>query len=203
MGHVYIAVNECLRHDIVKIGFTEQNDPSLRAEQLHGAAGLPTPFRIYFSIRTDDPKRVEQELHFALDGLRIHPRREFFTITPEQVKTLLKYMGQESTPSAATQNSEVEADEIAAEETLARRRPRFNFREMGIEPNSELIASKGGKVARVVDERRVAMDGEEMSLTEATRRVHALDGYHYAPMPRWSFNGRSLQEIYDQTYPAE
>ena len=43
------------------------------------------------------------------------------------------------------------------------------------------------------------LEGEEMSLTTATRQVLALQ-YNVAPGPFWTFDGKLLSEIYEATY---
>ncbi|MEZ5921465.1 MAG: hypothetical protein R3C60_08960 [Parvularculaceae bacterium] len=89
-----------------------------------------------------------------------------------------------------------------ARERLSRlRRPNFNFVEMGIPEGASIKCVRTGETARVVGPRKVEFRGEECSLTQATRIAHQLDdGYAIAPGPHWTFDGRSLSEIYDDTY---
>ena len=53
----------------------------------------------------------------------------------------------------------------------------------------------------VTGEKKVTLNGAEMSLTAATRQVLGLD-YSVAPAPYWTFNGRLLKDIYEETYPS-
>ncbi len=76
------------------------------------------------------------------------------------------------------------------------RRPNLNFVEMGIPIESRLVSVKTGKKAIVASQNRVTFLGEEMSLTEATRRT--VGRMH--PCPQWTFEGRNLSEIYEETY---
>ena len=76
------------------------------------------------------------------------------------------------------------------------RRPNLNFVEMGIPIGSRLVSVKTGKEAIVVSQNRVTFLGEEMSLTTATRRT---DGRMH-PCPQWTFEGRNLSDIYEETY---
>ena len=76
------------------------------------------------------------------------------------------------------------------------RRPNLNFVEMGIPIGSLLVSVKTGKEAIVASQNRVTFLGEEMSLTEATRRT--VGRMH--PCPQWTFEGRNLSEIYEKTY---
>ena len=76
------------------------------------------------------------------------------------------------------------------------RRPNLNFVEMGIPIGSRLASVKTGEEAIVVSQNRVTFLGEEMSLTAATRRT--VGRMH--PCPQWTFEGRNLSEIYEETY---
>jgi hypothetical protein len=60
--------------------------------------------------------------------------------------------------------------------------------------------TENGTTVSVAAPRKVRLGDDEMSLTAATRKLLDLN-YDVAPIPYWSFNDRSLQEIYDQTYP--
>ena len=52
----------------------------------------------------------------------------------------------------------------------------------------------------VVDERRVQMDDEILSMTAATTRACGVDR-PVAPMPHWRTpDGRLLRDIYNETY---
>jgi hypothetical protein len=91
--------------------------------------------------------------------------------------------------------------ELEAGKAFAKKRPRMNFEEMGIPIGSELIFSNNAEVALVVSERTVMFRGEVSSLTSATRTALG-EGYAYniAPGPYWSYNGRKLRDIYNDTY---
>lgn len=91
--------------------------------------------------------------------------------------------------------------ELEAGKAYAQKRPRMNFEEMGIPVGSELVFNDKAEVAIVVSDRIVKFRNEEKSLTNATRMALG-DGYAYnvAPGPYWSFNGRKLRYIYNDTY---
>ncbi len=76
------------------------------------------------------------------------------------------------------------------------RRPKLDFAEMKIPVGSRLVSVKTGKEAIVATHNRVKFRGEEMSLSAATEmtvgRTH--------PCPQWTFNGRNLRAIYEETY---
>ena len=77
----------------------------------------------------------------------------------------------------------------------------MNFIEMGIPIGAELVFNTNAEVAVVVTEKTVSFRNEVTSLTNATRLALG-EGYAYnvAPGPYWSFNGRKLRDIYNDTY---
>ena len=104
----------------------------------------------------------------------------------------------------AADDSQLSEDEkLAREKAESRtRRPNLHFGKMGIEPGKELrFAGDESVTVEVVDDRRVRMDGETISLTEATKRARNSP-YPVAPTPHWKLDDVSLNEIYEETFPA-
>jgi hypothetical protein len=90
-GYVYILTNPSFRDDWVKIGFAKDVDK--RVKELSGATGVPLPFEIFATMKTEKYMDVEQTLHHMIDGiteLRINKNREFFNITPETAYGLFR-----------------------------------------------------------------------------------------------------------------
>ena len=87
---------------------------------------------------------------------------------------------------------------ISGHEDAKRKRPNFNFKEMGIEPAAELRFRDNTTVTvEVADERRVQMADENLSMTEATKRARKVD-HAVAPLPYWRTpDGRLLSDIYN------
>lgn len=81
------------------------------------------------------------------------------------------------------------------------RRPRLNFSEMGIRNGAELVCRHDGKEykAIVVSDRKVLFDGEETSLSAATKKIKNID-YNLPPTKYWFYNGKWLNDIYCETY---
>ena len=98
--------------------------------------------------------------------------------------------------------SGVLAEEVQAAKTYKARRPNLNFAEMGIPVGATLHFAEGDATVTVTSTKKVALKGAEMSLTAATRDLLGLD-YNVAPNRYWRFQGRSLQDIYDETYLDE
>jgi hypothetical protein len=88
---------------------------------------------------------------------------------------------------------------LAAAEQLRKRRPNLNFEEMGIPIGAELKSTHNDTVVTVVSPRKVRLGDDEMSLTAATRQVLQLD-YSVQPGPHWTYNGKLIRDIYEETY---
>ncbi|HXB06387.1 MAG TPA: GIY-YIG nuclease family protein [Puia sp.] len=201
-GIVYILVNPAFPN-MIKIGMTNNEDVKLRMAQIY-STGVPLPFECVYAARVINPERVENALHTAFGPDRVNPKREFFEIDSAQAISIIKLMEIEDvTPRVAREKEEVdEVDREAGEAYAKKKRPRFNFAEMNIPVGSELVSVANGEPVTVISDRTVNFRGQETSLTNATQII--LDnGYRVAPGPYWTFNGRKLRDIYNETYQPE
>jgi len=201
-GIVYILTNPAIPN-MIKIGMTSQEDVKIRMAQLYNS-GVPLPFECVYAARVSNFEKVEKALHIAFGPDRVNPRREFFTIEPAQAIAIIKLMEIEDvTPQVVNEKEEVdEVDREAGVEYSRKMRPRFNFLDMNIPVGSELVCVANGETVTVASERTVNFRGGETSLTNATRII-LENGYNLAPIPYWTFNGRKLKAIYDETYTVE
>ena len=199
---VYVVTNPAMP-GLVKIGKTAHEDAQTRIGQLY-SSGVPFPFKVEFACRVPNPDEVELALHTAFAPHRVNPRREFFAIEPGQAIAILKLLHvEDATEAVSVQPAQIGEQEVQAGEQYRARRPNLNFEEMGIPIGAELVSNAAeGRSIIVTAPRKVRLDGEEMSLTAATKTVLAL-GYAVAPGPYWTYNGRLLRDIYEETYPAE
>ena len=197
---VYVLTNPAMP-GLIKIGRTIDDGAATRIAQLY-STGVPFPFQVEFACRVTNPDEVERALHAAFAPQRVNPRREFFAIDPNQAIAILKLLHVDDQTAQIREDAPT-SDEIDANagEQFRRRRPNFNFIEMGIPIGAELVCSVDGSIAIVANSKRVVFNGEETSLTAATRTVLGLD-YSVAPGPYWRFGARSIRDIYDETYPG-
>jgi len=184
---------------------TTQFEVEERMKQLYGT-GVPVPFDCAFACQVKDASEVEKALHFAFGTGRINPNREFFRIEPERVIAILKLLKVEDITSQVEQTigSDVTpADKQSAQNLKDSRRPRMDFHELGI-PNGSVLVSKDGQYeATVITEKKVNFNDAVCSLTAATRKILGLaDDYAIQPSPHWTFNGKTLKEIYDEFHSA-
>jgi len=89
-GYIYCFSNECMP-GILKIGMTKLTpDKRLKDANSPNTWKPPKPYKIVFAKKVNIYKQKEITLHLILEKYtkRIHPRREFFRVSPEEVKTL-------------------------------------------------------------------------------------------------------------------
>jgi hypothetical protein len=86
----------------------------------------------------------------------------------------------------------------AGEDYQRARRQNLNFAEMGIPVGSDLLSTVNDTKVTVISPKKVQLDGQEISLTAATRVVFGL-GYSVAPASYGTFNGKQINQIYEET----
>lgn len=202
---VYVLTNPAMP-GLVKIGKTTQLEIEERMKQLYGT-GVPVPFDCAFACRVKDATEVEKALHFAFGATRINPNREFFKIEAERVIAVLRLLKVDDITQQVEQTIEADvsaADKQSAQSLKESRRPRMNFHELNIPSGSVLIAKDGQNQAVVVDDRKVEFNGTVCSLTAATRKMLGLpDDYPLQPSPYWTYNGKTVKEIYEDFHQSE
>lgn len=198
---VYVLTNPAMP-GLVKIGRTTQDEVDVRMKQLF-STGVPVPFDCAFACRVPNSAEVEKALHHAFGNMRVNANREFFRIEADRVISILKLLHVED----ATQEVEdvIEADatqaDLQAAESMKKRRPRMDFSELEIPISSVLVFKDGQTQCVVTGAKTVAYEGEDCSLTHATRQVLGLaDNYPLQPSPYWTFNGKTIKEIYEGCY---
>ena len=82
---------------MVKIGATDRDV----AERLRDANASdtwrpPEPYAVVCSVRVEDAFATERAIHEALSASRVHPRREFFRISVEEVRAVFALYGAQS-----------------------------------------------------------------------------------------------------------
>ena len=200
-GIVYVLTNEAMP-GLVKIGMTTRAEISIRMSELW-TTGIPVPFECAFAGKVLDARKVEKAFHIAFAPDRINPSREFFKIDPIQAITLLELMCSENlTPQLNKELDKVDEASKEAGKQLRKKRPRFSFGEMGIPTGSILYATVNDESCEVLNDRDVHFRGEIMSLTNAAKILLGID-YRMAPGPYWTFNGKKIRDIYNETYPFE
>lgn len=91
---VYILSNPTLS-GMLKIGFTK-NKPTERVKQINAGTGVPVDFNVEWAYPCFNAHDLEKEIHQHLQnkGLRVNNKKEFFYITLDQAKEVIKELGQ-------------------------------------------------------------------------------------------------------------
>lgn len=95
-GFIYVISNVgSFGIGVVKIGMTRRLEPILRVKEL-GDASVPFVFDVHTMAFVDDAPNVEKLLHRKFSDSRVNKhnfRKEFFSVSPEEVKTAMEDMG--------------------------------------------------------------------------------------------------------------
>ena len=197
-GIVYVLTNPAM-NGLVKIGKTSRESVDQRLNELY-STGVPVPFECVFAGKVEDESKVEKAFHLAFGPYRLNPKREFFQIEPEQAIALLELMVvEEVTPELQKAADQVDEDASEASRKLKARRPVQNFIEMGMNVGDILQFTKGEHTCKVLSGRRVEFEDEESSLTALTQKLLGTDR-PLQPSPYWTFSGKKLSDIYEETY---
>jgi hypothetical protein len=196
MKTVYILTNEAMP-GIIKIGWTD-NAVEQRMKELD-KTGTPLPFTCFYAKRVDDPRFVESKLHEAFDEFRIRENREFFRMSADQAKAALEIAsGEDVTPQGDV--VETESDKVALDRE--RKRTRFNFAQIGIEPGEILEFKKDPSItAKVVENDQIEFRGNVTSLSPAALIIVHEMGYKWTKIagPQfWTYKGKTLYELNNQ-----
>ena len=201
-GIVYVLTNPAFPN-LVKIGITTRDQVQIRMAELY-TTGVPLPFKCVYAGKVDNPKKVEGALHHAFLNSRVNPSREFFDIDESQAIAVLKLISNEEvTPIISNELDKVdEISKKAGKKYSRSKRPPLNFVEMGIKIGETISTADGLISCKIVEEKKVEYENEIMSLTRLTRKLKDID-YDFQPGPHWFYNGKSLKDIYDETYSFE
>ena len=212
-GYVYVATNPAMP-DLVKIGSTTQDDPQSRISSLFNTS-VPAPFEmVYAASVSSDPVAVEQVLHTAFAPQRVHPKREFFEIEPEQPIAILKLI--DALDITEDVRAETDAEESSVDKQARQRlkRPRLDFVEFGLAPRTlllyrhdtdvqvEIVNRKQVRLHRIPDDRYGDLRASD-DLWYLSPLTSALQGLDYYVRPTWHWlteDGRLLKDIFDEVH---
>jgi hypothetical protein len=120
-GYIYCFSNSSMP-GILKVGMTEKT-PVIRLGEANASDTWrpPTPSKIEFAKKIYDASGKEKTLHTLLEQYteRIHPRREFFRVSPEEVRKFFDLMDGEMWAETHAEEEEEEEEEEDASSELA------------------------------------------------------------------------------------
>jgi hypothetical protein len=88
---VYVLSNPSIPNQF-KIGSTHK-DPDTRSKQLSRGTGVPTPFKVEFAFKCFNAETAEREIHKALIDCRVSKDREFFMLSLQEAKDVIRKIG--------------------------------------------------------------------------------------------------------------
>ena len=200
---VYVLTNEAMPN-LVKIGKTTRSDVKTRMNELY-SSGVPFQFECVYAVEVDDCSTVEKALHVAFNPSRVNPKREFFSIDPEQAIAILKLLKTKDVTPMVNEdlNANVSSTEIEAVKQAKKKRPSINYMEMGLEKGTVLKFINDESIEVVVEsERKVIYNGEAISLTRVTKELLESE-YDVQPTRYWVVDGKNLRDIWKETYMNE
>ena len=185
--------------DIVKIGITDNLER--RIKELDNTS-TPLPFECYYAVELEDEPatKIEKNLHRGLDKQSVRKKREFFNISPENAKDLLKIAedmgGKEVTP---TEIIVEENEDKVAIENAKKIKSSFNFDMINMSPGTILKFIKDTSITcEVMDEKKIIFRDQGMSLSKAAVIVLQEMGYTSQAVAGplfWTYRGETLSEI--------
>ena len=110
-------------------------------------------------------------------------------------------ISEDVTPQLQKEADSVDSESKDASNKLKSRRPVQNFIEMGIPVGSELVFTAGEATCSIISGRKVQYQGEEFSLTGLTKKLLGTDR-PLQPSPYWTYEGRKVTDIYNETYES-
>ena len=198
-GIVYL-INNPLMPGLVKIGST--TDLKQRIQSLYTRSpDVPSPFECQFAKRVNYYRKVEITLHNAFGDHRVNPKREWFRIEPARAQAIFSLLEGEEIILDEKMGTEDKSDEQVLEKA-SQRASRFNFDIVGIKSGDELTSTINPNIkAKVLDNTKIILNGEIVSLTEGARRVAVSkglrDGAYQGPR-YWEYNNKILTELRDE-----
>lgn len=124
-GFIYCFSNASMP-GILKIGMSERT-PDLRLGEANASDTWrpPTPYKIEVAIRVCEAKKKEKTIHALLEQYteRIHPRREFFRVSKEEVYKFFDLMdGEKWTEEIPPQDEEGDEESFDGEDSSSEKR---------------------------------------------------------------------------------
>jgi T5orf172 domain len=120
-GYAYCKSNESMP-GILKIGMTKRTpEARLREANASDTWRPPTPYKIEFAKKVSNVSEKEKTLHSLLEQYtdRIHPRREFFRISIEEVRKFFDLMDGEMWIETCLEHEEEEEEEEEEDENTS------------------------------------------------------------------------------------
>ena len=187
-GYIYIMTNPTLIN-MVKIGYATNVEE--RRKQLSTTA-LPYEYEVYATYETNgnlEDKKLHQLIDDLNADLRVSKNREFYVMTPEQAYQLIE--------AIAIISGSTNKLKRVKQAKITTKRPPIDFDKCGIPKGAELIYTEDTNIkVSVVNNHKVKYKEE---LTSLSAIVKNLKGYNIAGPSYFTYNGKLITEIAEET----
>ncbi len=199
---IYVLVNQAMP-GLIKIGRTSGESVEARMRSLD-TTSLPLPFECFYAAEVVDAARVEKAIHEAFEDHRVRRNREFFRLSPDKPKAVIKLLEINDVTLKGDVVSEP-GDQEALNQARSRR-SNFRFSMVGISPGATLQSVFDEEITCTVrDDRRVLFRGEEDSLSNSALTIAKENGYDWpsvAGPSYWKYEGKTLTELREDSSPV-
>lgn len=206
-GYIYILTNPSFP-EYVKIGYADDVDK--RLNQLNKTECTPFAFRLYATYEV--PNRLaDKKLHSLLDMFDANLRavdelngkkrvKEFYAMQPDKAYHALELIAElTDTTDRLILHEKSNKDKTEDELANSIRRPKFNFKSLGIKPGEflEYIHDNKIKVKVLNDDRLVEYEGKEYHLSNLAQQLLGKPFRVQGPL-YFSYKGEVLTELRDR-----
>ena len=206
-GVIYILTNPSFP-EYVKIGYAD--DVNKRLAQLNRTECTPFAFRLYATYNVPD-RLADKKLHSLLDMFDANLRavdelngkkrvKEFYVMKPEKAYHALELIAEVTDTTNGLVLYEISTKD-KNEDELANsiRRPKFNFKILGIKPGEylEYIHDSSIKVKVLDDNRLVEYEGKEYHLSNLAQQLLGRPSKVQGTL-HFSYKGEVLTELRDR-----
>lgn len=190
---VYVVTNPAMP-GLVKIGITQKSIEQ-RLRELD-QTGVPLPFECFYAAAVSDCRAVERALHEAFDDHRVRKSREFFRLSPEKPRAIIRLLAiAEVTPGMDI--VETEDDQRALDQERARR-SKFDFVSANIPMGAELVSVfDDATTCTVAEPTKVLFRGQLMSVSGSALAIAHEHGFQWKAIQGtvyWKYDGKTLDE---------
>jgi hypothetical protein len=159
-GIIYVLTNKAMPN-YIKIGKT--CDLNRRLNELFNTS-VPCRFEVYCAFEIENYSKIEQKIHSVFADYRDNKDREFFTVSPDKVYTLLSLLPSKE----VTRNYETTITENA----FVEKRSRLKFNNINIPIGSTLYFIKDEKITcKVVSADQVEYENIIQRLSPLTNTI--------------------------------
>jgi len=206
-GYIYILTNPSFP-EYVKIGYADDVDK--RLNQLNRTECTPFAFRLYATYEV--PNRLaDKKLHSLLDMFDANLRavdelngkkrvKEFYAMQPDKAYHALELIAElTDTTDRLILHEKSNKDKTEDELANSIRRPKFNFKNLGIKPGEflEYVHDNKIKVKVLNDDRLVEYEGKEYHLSNLAQQLLGKPFRVQGPL-YFSYKGEVLTDLRDR-----